>query len=377
MTKELLRTIQEKMEALGDLKYRFESLISRLEENRRKKMIVSLPEFEAYGWEHLGEFSNRLEDAVNHPLLEEARRILDDIEIPLQTFDKLKSALSVRREGLITTLKEMNKELKKIQSERLQNKAREDITRYIDEGRWDELVAKLSNWRKLEVNLGSLMKVMSNDTYLYNAVFEKALEEGPSTGMIDKLKGVEDKASHIGGGTLRDHVKFEEVQSQVNPLASLEDNLEQIAKKKEELRQLTDEEADMNRLIERNKTLSTTIDKLNDEYKRVKELFETQYRTTEKLLQTHNNLATILKSSTKTMPPEISLKRLKEFDHELKGEIKKLESELEKTLTTDARRFVENIIEGKLPEGWDEKRIVDTLKELLDKKFSLEVKLRA
>ncbi len=376
MTIELLGAVQEKTKMSDDLKYRFELLLTRLEESRKKGMIISLPEFEAYGWRNLGEFLDRLDDAVNTPLIEEARSILDKIGVSPQTLDKLKSVLSVRREGLITILKEMSKEFKKIQNERLQNRARENITKFVDEGRWDELVVRASNWQKLEEDLGSLLKGITKNTYLYNTVFEKALEEGPGTGIIDKLKEVEVKASRVGSEALRARIKFEVAQSQANPLGSVEDDLNQIAKKKEELRQLMGEEVNINKLIERNEPLSKMIDKLNEDYTRVKGLFDTQYRTIEKLLQTHNNLTTILKKISKAMPLEISLKRLKEFGDELEGEIKKLESELEKTLTADARRFIENLLEGKLPDGWDEKKIVSTLKEILDKKISFEVKLR-
>lgn len=377
MTKELLRSVQEKAEVLDDLKYRFELLLTRLEENRKKGMTISLPEFEAYGWEHLGEFLSRFDDAVNTPLLEEARRILDEVKVPLQALDKLKSALSVRREGLITILKEMSKELGKIQNMRVQNRAREDLTKYMDEGRWDELFARTNDWRKLEGDFNPFTQAMTENTHLYEAAFEKALEEGPKTDIINKLKGVEDKASSIGGKALMECVKFEVVRSQVDPLHSVEDDLDKIAKKKEELRQLMGEEVNMEKLIERNKPLSMTIEKVNEEFKQVKDLFDSQYRTIEKLLQTRNNLVAILKGSAKVMPPETSLKRLKEFSNELEGDIKKLESELERTLTEDARSFIENLLEGELPEGWDEKRIVNAIKELLDKKISFEIKLRA
>ncbi len=376
MTKELLRTVKENVDTLHDLLYRFDSLLARGEENKKKGIIVSLPEFEAYGWERLGKFLERLEDAVNTPLLEEARSILDGLEVPLQTLEKLKSALSVRRDGLIAILREMSKEFKKIQNGRLQNRARADIAKYVDDGRWDELVERANKWRKLEEDLGPLLKAMSNGTYLYKAVFERALEEGPLTDLVNKLEEIEGKASRIGGEALKERVKFEEVRSQVNPLGGIEDDLNKIVTKKEELRQLMGEEVEMDKLIERNKPLSTTIDKLDKEYKRVKGLFDVQYRTVEKLLRIHNNLATILKRNAKAMPPETSLKRLKEFGGELEGDIKKLGNELERTLPADARRFIESLLEGKLPEGWDEKRIVGTLKELLDKKISFEVKLR-
>ena len=375
MTRELLKIVEEKTKALDDLKYRFNLLVTRLEENRKRGVNISLPEFEAYGWSRLGEFLNRLDEAINSPLLEEARTVLDEIGIRPQSFDKLKSALSVRREGLIVILNEMVKKFKRIQNGKLQDKARGDIAKYVDDGRWDELVVRASNWKKLEEDLGLLLKVMNNDTYLYNALFEKVLEEGPLTDMIRKLEEIENKASCIGGEVLRDRVKFEVVKSQVNPLSGVEEDLDKIAKKKEELRQLMGDEVDMDKIVERSKPLSGIIDKLTEEYRRGKDLFDTQYRTVEKLLQKHNNLATVLKRNTKAMPPETSLKRLKEFGEELEGDIKKLENELERTLTADARRFTESLLEGKLPEGWDEKRIVAALEELLNKRISFEVKL--
>lgn len=128
-----LETIKEKAEKLDDLKYKFESLVQRASENKKKGINISLPEFDAFGWERLEEFIGRFEDAINTPLLEECRIILEDNEIVLdqQILDKLKSGLSVRREGLIEIFREISKDLKEIKITELKLNVTNELAIYI------------------------------------------------------------------------------------------------------------------------------------------------------------------------------------------------------------------------------------------------------
>ena len=54
----------------------------------------------------------------------------------------------------------------------------------------------------LNNNLEPLVKIMSSETVLYKAVFEKIMEEGPETVLFKRLKEAENSASLIGGGPL-------------------------------------------------------------------------------------------------------------------------------------------------------------------------------
>lgn len=378
MAGQLSEIVEQKARVLEDLRLRFESLLERAEDSRKKKQLPSLPEFEAFGWGHFGEFLDRLEDALNTPLLEEARDILDKIgiDVNLQIVDKLKSGLSVRRENLVRILQEMDKGLKEIQNEDIQFRAKQDVTGFLEEGKWDDLITRVTDWYTLLKNLEPITVEQAKNTHLYNAVFEVLLQEGPSTEIIDKLKEIEDKASRIGGQPLAKQIKFEAPESQANPLRSVESNLAKIAERKEDIRQLRGENIEVVKFIEESTSFKKVIENLEQSYKVTKETYDCEQDKAKKLLEKYNNLATVLERTPRSMPSQLPLKALEQFNSEIIRESESLAEQLEKSLTSDTRVFIQDLFEGQLPKNWEADRIVKALEEILNKGFSFEVKRR-
>jgi len=372
----LSETIKEKAENLSDLKYKFETLVQRAEDSKKKGVNISLPEFEAFGWERFEEFIGRLEDSINTPLLEEARKILDGIVIVVNQpiLDRLKSGLYVRREDLIEILQEMSKELKRIQIAKLRSKAKQEMAEYLREGRWDDLLPIVGEWQKLQGRIMPITKEMDKKTFLYNAVFDKALEEGPSTQVIEKLMRIENRALQIGGEHLKERIKFEKAGSQINPLSNVDEDLGKIAKKKEEIRLIKGGDIDLGEFIEKGASLKKIIKRLESKYGEVEKNFNEEYRQTEKLLRKYNNLATILKKNSRSMPTESNLRQLKEMKEELSKDIKRLETELRESLTQDAREFIDYLLDGRLPEKWEANRVVKVLHEIINSGYTFEIK---
>lgn len=378
MAVDLFQTIAEKRNALTDQKVRFESLLERTEAARKGGQTISFPEFEAFGWEHFEEFLNRFEDSLNSPLLERARGILEKVGVTVspQMIEKLKPGLTVRREKLVEILEQMARELKTIAIVEVQEKTKQDIIGCLEQGTWDSLIEKVNQWYQLEQHLAPIAEERDKSTLLYNAVLALAFQEGPSTKVVHRLRELENIAYQLGGDIVKQQIKFEAPESSANPLASVESNLSKIAQRKEDLRQLQGEDVLLDNLVRKDSTLKGVIDTLEKVLKTVGENFSKENRHAKELLEKHNNLAALLKQSMRSLPADLNMKRLKVFVTELEMDIEKLSKELEKSLTPDARVFIENVIDGKLPTGWKEGRIVLAIQEVLEKGFCFEVRRR-
>jgi len=376
MTDQLAKLVEEKTQGLVDLKYKFETLVQRAEESEKERLTLSLPEFEAFGWERFDEFIRRLEDAVNVPLLEEARKIIEDAEIGIdqQVLDKLKSGLSVRRVALIEILREMSKELNKIQITHVKARVKEEMLECLKEGKWDDLITKVQGWQGFQGKVKPIIEKIGAETLLYSAVLEKALEEGPSTQIFEKLAEIESKAYQIGGDSLKKRIIFEKGGSQINPLSNVDEDLRKIAEKKEDFRQITGEDIDLEEVMGTAKSLEELNESLNERYKKADKNFKKECSEAEKLLRRHNNLALMLKKPSRSMLPKLSLRQLEEVKKELSEEIEHLEEELQASFTQDARTLIDALLYGKLPAKWDAERILKGLREIVSSGYSFEIK---
>lgn len=379
MATDLFQAIGEKAKVLKDLKIRFDVLMERTEDARKRGQTISLPEFEAFGWAKFGEFLNRLEDSLNSPLLERVRDILEKTDVTLspQMIERLKAGLTVRGERLVEIAKQTAKELKAIVIAEVQEKAKQDIVVCLEEGKWDNLVGKVTEWRQLERQLIPIANERAKNTLLYNAVFEQALQEGPLTKIVQKLRELENTAGNLGGDILKQQIRSEEPEGLTNPLASIENNLTKVAQEKEDLRRLQGGDVEVDRLMLEGATLKRVIDTLKKELRKANEEFDKESRCARELLEKRNNLAALFKQMPRSMVSDSDIKRLKGFKGELESEIRKLSQNLEKSLSSDARIFIESVTDSKLPNGWEERRVVKAIKELLGKGFSFEVKRKA
>jgi hypothetical protein len=374
----MFQIIAEKAKTLVDQKVRFENLIQRTEAARKSGQSISLPEFEAFGWERFEEFLNRFEESLNSPLLERARNVLENAGMSLssQMIEKIKAGLTVRREKLVELLQQMSGEVNKITITQVLERARQDIGGCLEEGKWDDLVTKVGEWHRLEQELTSIAEGKDENTPLYNAVFELALQEGPTTKIVQRLGELEKTAHELCGDLLKERIKFEKPESPANPLGSVDGSLSKIAQKKEELRQLRGEDIQLDKFIRKGSTLKEVISALEKESKRVEEDFSKDNRRATDLLERRNKLADLLKQGTRSLPADLDIKKLQAFISGIEADIRKLSEELEKNLSPDARVLIENLIGGKLPDGWKEGQIVLALQELLNKGFSFEVRRR-
>ena len=235
----ILEDVKDKTTLLDDFKVRMDFLLKYIEEKQKTERIV-LPGFEAYGWGHLNDFFVRVEDAIISPLVEQARTILSDakIEITEKSVEELKKGLNVRKQALIETLRVAMAEKHKITIPNALQQSNIIVKELVENGKWDQLLSTIIKWRDLNNNLEPLVKIMSSETVLNNAVFEKIMEEGPETVLFKRLKEAENSASLIGGEPLEKSLRFEEPDNPLDPLKKIEDNLTDIAEKKEEIRRL-------------------------------------------------------------------------------------------------------------------------------------------
>lgn len=373
MTDQLLRLVREKSESIIDLKYKFELLVQRIEDAKKEGLNLSFPEFEAFGWERFDEFIIRLEEALNVPLLEEARNILENSEIDERILEKLKSGLSVRREGLVKILGETTKEFAKIQELNVKARVKGEISDYLENGKWDELITRIQEWQVFEENAMLIIEKLQGKRQFYWTLFERALEEGPSIQLFENLQEIETKANQIGGDSLLKLLMVEQGGKQINPLSYVDDRLQKIAEKKEDIRHIIGENIDLTNVTVDAKSLECVIKKLDDEYKKVERIFKKKLRDAERLRRRHNNLALILKKPLRSTLPETDLKQLKNVFEELSEQIKLFEDELHACFTQDARELIDTLCEGSLP-TWEANRVLKTLKEIVSLGYSFEIK---
>lgn len=374
MADNLLQMIEQRGEELSSLKSRFETLLARAQASRNRSQVLSLPEFQAFGWKRLEEFLNRFEESLNVPLLEKARGILKEAGVSFspQITDSLKSGLSTRADGLIEILCKAKDELNTIQIEELRAETRKNMAQLLVEGKWDELIMRISEWQGLEESLRPIAQEMSKDTQLLNAVFQLALQQGPSTMILTRLDEATERATQIGGKRLGEQIKLETPRSTDDPLSEVESDLTRMAERKEELRQLQGEDIELE--VEEGASLKRIIEGLDNKIKRARKTFGTEHSKAESLLHEYNNMAVVLKIEERSMPPVSDLKRLEQFNKELVEDVQSLTKELEKSLTSHARTLIKGLSEGKLPKNLPANQVVDALQELLSKGFAFEVR---
>jgi len=372
------QTVADKARFLQDYKIRFESLLERAEATEKDKQVISLPEFEAFGWSRLEEFLNRFEESVNSPLLERMRGVLEKAGVPLDThrIERLKAGLVVRKEGLVEIAYQTIQELEKITVTEVQEKAKGDTSTCIEEGQWDELIERVSGWYVLEQQLASVAGAKDKNTLLYNAVFDQALKEGQSTRLIQQLTELEGLAYEIGGDLLKQQIRFEIPESLTDPIGGVEMSLKRIAQEKEGIRQLQGDDIDLNKLIDKPTALKEIIDVLGKRHASAEKDFRRKRAIAQDLLDKHNNIVMLLGRNPISLPDDLDLKKLETFITELGATINKLFDELEKSLTPDARALIEHIIDSKLPPKWNAQRTITAIQELLSKGFYFEVKRR-
>lgn len=378
MAMDSLHAIADKAQFLQDYRIRFESLLERAEAAEKAKQPVSIPEFEAFGWNHLEEFLNRFEEAVNSPLLEIMRGILENAGVSLdsQKLESLKIGLAVRREGLVEIACQTVHELEKIALTEVLERTRADIATYIEEGQWDNLIERVNSWHGLEQQLASIAGAKGKNTILYNALFDLALKEGQSTKLIQRLSELEGLAHELGGDFLKQQIRFETPESLTDPLGGIESHLREIAQGKEEIRQLRGEEVTLNTLVDKPATLQEIIDALEKRRASDEKGFRQKRAIAQDLRDKHNNLAMILGRNQVSLLDDLDLRNLETSIGEFQANIDKLLDELEKSLTPDARVLIEYIIDSKLPPKWDAQRTFSAIQELLSKGFFFEVKRR-
>lgn len=378
MAMDSFHAIADKAHFLQDCSLRFESLLVRAEAAEKNKQPVSIPEFEAFGWNRLEEFLNRFEESVNSPLLEIMRGILENAGVSLdsQKLERLKIGLAVRREGLVEIARQTVQELEKITLTEVLEKAKGNIATYIEEGQWDDLIERVNSWYDLEQQLASIAEAKSKNTILYNALFDLALKEEQSTKLIQRLNELEGLANELGGDLLKQQIRFETPESLTDPLASIETHLRKIAQGKEGIRQLRGEEVALNTLVDKPTKLQEIIDVLEKRRASDEKNFRQKRAIAQDMLDKHNNLAVLLGKNPVSLLDDLDLRNLETFIGESQVSINKLLDELEKSLTPDARVLIENIIESRLPPKWDAQRTFSAIQELLSKGFFFEVKRR-
>jgi len=377
MADNLLQTIDERRKELSKLKSRFETLLARAQISKNKGQELSLPEFQAFGWKRLEEFLDRFEESLNVPLLENARSILREagVNFTPQLTDSLKFGLSTRADDLIEILCEVRDELKPIQIGELQSEAKKNIVQLLEEGKWDSLLQQMGKWRELEESLKPITGVMSKDTHLFKAIFQLAVQQGPSTTILTRLGEATERASQIGGESLAERIGLEIPRSEDNPLNDIESDLTKIAGKKEELRQLRGEDIELQGLIEQDTSLRDIINSLDSKIQQAAQALRVETDKAQRLLREYNNMALILEREEHFMPPDTQeLKRLREFEKELENEVQGLTRELEKSLSSNARMLIKTLADGAFPKTLQAKQIVDALRELLSKGFAFEIR---
>jgi regulator of replication initiation timing len=378
MAVDVFQAIADKAKAFTDHKVRFESLIERAEAARKGEQTISLPEFEAFGWGRFEEFLNRFEESLNSPLLERVRGTLENAGVTLnsQMIERLKDGLTVRREKLVEIAQQTAEGLKTIVIAEVQEKAKQDVGRYLEERKWDSLIERVNGWYQLEQQLASITKIKDKDTPLYNAVFDLVLQQGPQSKVIQTLKEVENTAHGLGGDVLKQQIKFEAPESPENPLATVESNLSKIAQKKEEIRQLQGEDIQIDKFMTKGATLKEVIESLEKERRTISESLDRETKRAREVLERRNNLAALLKEGSHSLPTGRDMKNVKMVISQLESDIQKLSTELEKSLTPNTRILIENLFNGRLPQGWGAKQVFPAIQELLSKGFSFEVKPR-
>ena len=377
MAIDFFQTLDEKANLIQDQKVCFQNLMDRVSLAHDKGQSISLPEFDAFGWGRFDEFLNRFEEALNSPLLEKVRAIFEKVGVALtvEMMEKLKIGLTVRGERLVQIVAATADELNKIGNLEIKEKANQGVEKNLEEGKWDNLVSGVDGWLQLEQQLSEIVKGKSNLTHLYNAVFDLALQEGPASKVAQTLRNLEDTAFTIGGKTLRQLIKLELPENPANPLVDIEAKLTRIAQGKEKNRHISGEDFVLDTMLSKDINLKGIIEALDNEYTKLYRLFESEGRRAAGLLNKHNNLAILLRENPRSMPSDLNIKKLKLFIEELGKSIKTLSERLEKSLSPDARMFIYDLLEGKLPR-WNAERVFSALQELLSKGFAFEIKLR-
>jgi hypothetical protein len=330
------------------------------------RSVKELPSFEEYGWSRLSFFSKRLRDALDEPLAEEVRRILEKAGLLLDS-TIIKDAVREKRQGLLDTAKTTVAELLAVKEPDVRKRALDDVGALLKRGLWDDGISRSKQWAIFSGKYSELVGKPVNK--IRALALSEMLEQGPDSSVLTQYDTMNKQAVALGGTDLWDAL----ARTAYKTLNDVKNSLYGISAAKADLEQVKGEKSNIDSLVKKKSTMVTIQDGIQKEIGECRNQLSQKLTEVNMLLNRVNNLARLAEQDQEQARQLASLKEAVEYSSYLQKRLDQLRLSIQQSLNEDAINLAECLAQKRLPSDLTDAKILQALKDLLEKySFKLE-----
>lgn len=325
------------------------------------------PKFEEYGWSRLDTYVMRLRDALDDPLAEECRQILEKAGLLLD-LTTIKSIVRANRQEALSIATQIFTELNEVKDKKVKKRSKDEIEMLLKTDEWNKSLIRAKEWKLFSISYDGLQKQPS--TALRILALSEMLDQGTESSIEIKYRDMQQKAIALGNNSLwqilanESYETLNDAEIALNNLSTLKTGIEQIKGEQFDLKDLLKKQTNIAAI---QKYLQNAIDRTR------KELAQT-LTDIELFLNRVNNLSRLAEESQEDPKQLSSLKEAQDYQGYLNKRLAQLREKIRQTLEIDAVILADSLSEKKVPIDWTSVRVVKALKELLKKySFRLEI----
>ena len=358
-----VQEILKKKEALIGLQQQIKGAV----EEAQARSIKVLPRFEEYGWSRLDTFARQLRDALDDPLAEEARQTLEraGLLLDLQT---VKDIVRQKRQGTLALAEQIVTQLSGIKEEEIHGRVVNDVGTLLKRGELDKAVSRAQEWEEFCVVYRQI--VQEPGSAIRTLTLNELLEQGPGSSVPEQFDAIKKQATALGGPKLWEVVSKESHKT----LNDVKTSLDKLSTLKADLEQVKGEKLSLSSVLKGQDTVAAMYESLLQEIQECRGQLSKKLTEVEILLRSVNNLSLLAEEDQEDQKPLNSLKEAEAQSTYLQKRLAQLRQKIRQSLSEDAVNLAEMLTARHLPHGWDNKRTVVALRQLLEKcSFRLEV----
>jgi hypothetical protein len=351
-----VQEILEKRDSISLLK---EEIRDAIQEAQGRSVKV-LPSFEEHGWSRLDIFTKRLREALDDPLAEEARQILERVGLLLD-LTSIKEAVRERRQEALELAKQIATNLSEVQESEVHKRAGDEVCNLLKRGEWDEAMSRTEEWKQLCIEYEQLKQEPSSR--IRTLALNEIVGQGPSSSTLILFNTLKKQAIALGGTTLWVIVSKDNHKD----LDSAKASLDKLSVLKGELEQVKGDQPSLGNLLKGRTNVAAMHEALQREIKECRRQLSENLAELEVLLRRVNNLSGLAEEVQEEAKQFTSLKESQDYCAYLQKRLEKLRLTIRKSLNDDAIILAEALTQRHLPQDWDNVKTVAALKQLLEK----------
>lgn len=327
----------------------------------------ALPSFEEYGWSRLDIFAKRLRDALDDPLAEEVRRILEKAGLLLD-LATIKDAIREKRQKMLEIARQIVAELAEVKETEVRKRALDDIGTLLKRGQWDNGISRSKEWGNFSARYGQLKQEPTNEIRIL--ALNDMLDQGPDSSVLTQYNTMKKQAIALGSTELWEIF----TRGSYKTLNDAKNSLYELSASKAEIEQVRGEKFNLDGLFGKESSMGTIQEGLQAEIGQCRKQLSQKLTEVDLLLSRVNNLSRLAEEDQEGTKQLNSLKEATDHHVYLQKRLEQLRLKIQQSLKDDAINLAESLAQKRFPSDWTDARILEALKELLEKySFRLEV----